>query len=427
MTGQQKSAPHGDRVEWSSVCWRRRWPFCWHPIAAAQPDADANAAITAAWEASGGDGGTLGPKDGDVYPAGQGFGQNFAGGKIFFTPDTGAHIMQGAILEKYESLGGPADSDLGFPTIDEGPGRAPGQPQHHVQRGGQPGDLLDARHRRPRRARRRSTPRGTSSAGRRVSSACPPRTRPTAATSSPRSSPAASCRTTPRTKKFTTVPPELAAQLSGLEFPDDADRGDQCGPARRRGSPGPAGGCQGPAVSDRQRRRSGRTSRAARSSTAPATGANVVTGQVLAKYESVGGPQGDLGFPTVQRGRRRARDRQSDERRFAAEDKPVIFWTPDYGAVDRARRDERGLGPAGRREGTTGRADGRPDRGRRRHHAASSAAAWSRWDRSNNTFTTEPPNLAVRVVRTASARAERARGAERRAIVEIPTATSGSN
>ena len=31
--------------------------------------------------------------------------------------------MQGAILEKYESLGGPADSDLGFPTIDEGPGR----------------------------------------------------------------------------------------------------------------------------------------------------------------------------------------------------------------------------------------------------------------------------------------------------------------
>src|ERR1044072_3186114 len=94
------------------------------PVAAAQPDVDANAAITAAWEASGGDGGTLGPRNGDVYPAGQGFGQNFAGGKIFFTPATGAHIMQGAILEKYESLGGPADSDLGFPTIDEGGGRA---------------------------------------------------------------------------------------------------------------------------------------------------------------------------------------------------------------------------------------------------------------------------------------------------------------
>ena len=44
---------------------------------------------------------------------------------MFFTPATGAHLMQGAILEKYESLGGPADSDLGFPTIDEGDGRAP--------------------------------------------------------------------------------------------------------------------------------------------------------------------------------------------------------------------------------------------------------------------------------------------------------------
>ena len=33
--------------------------------------------------------------------------------------------MQGAILDKYLSLGGPADGDLGFPTIDEGDGKAP--------------------------------------------------------------------------------------------------------------------------------------------------------------------------------------------------------------------------------------------------------------------------------------------------------------
>ena len=64
-----------------------------------------------------------GPSDGGVYPVGGGFGQNYAGGKILFTPDTGAHLMAGAILQKYESLGGPADGDLGFPTIDEGPGR----------------------------------------------------------------------------------------------------------------------------------------------------------------------------------------------------------------------------------------------------------------------------------------------------------------
>ena len=95
------------------------------PVAVATPQDDADAAITAAWQAGGGETGPLGPKDGGVYPAGDGFGQNFPGGKIFFTPATGAHIMTGAILDKYMSLGGPADGDLGFPTIDEGPGRAP--------------------------------------------------------------------------------------------------------------------------------------------------------------------------------------------------------------------------------------------------------------------------------------------------------------
>src|SRR4029079_18698850 len=108
------------------------------PVAAATPQDDADAAITDAWQAAGGDTGPLAPKDGGVYPAGEGFGQDFPGGKIFFTPATGAHIMTGAILDKYMSLGGPADGDLGFPTIDEGagkaPDRAPGAPA--VSRGG---------------------------------------------------------------------------------------------------------------------------------------------------------------------------------------------------------------------------------------------------------------------------------------------------
>jgi len=55
------------------------------PVAKATPQDDADAAITAAWQAAGGDTGSLGPKDGGVYPAGDGFGQNFPGGKIFFT------------------------------------------------------------------------------------------------------------------------------------------------------------------------------------------------------------------------------------------------------------------------------------------------------------------------------------------------------
>src|SRR6476661_3389427 len=82
------------------------------PVAKATPQDDADAAITAAWQAAGGDTGLLGPKDGGVYPAGDGFGQNFPGGKIFFTPATGAHIMTGAILDKYMSLGGPAPSSI---------------------------------------------------------------------------------------------------------------------------------------------------------------------------------------------------------------------------------------------------------------------------------------------------------------------------
>ena len=49
----------------------------------------------------GGPTGPLGIKDGGVYPIGAGFGQNFAGGKIFFTPETGAHAMSGAILDEY--------------------------------------------------------------------------------------------------------------------------------------------------------------------------------------------------------------------------------------------------------------------------------------------------------------------------------------
>ena len=65
--------------------------------------------------------GPLGPKDGDVYPVGDGFGQNFAAARSSSPPTPVRTSCTGAILDKYQSLGGPADSDLGFPTIDEGP------------------------------------------------------------------------------------------------------------------------------------------------------------------------------------------------------------------------------------------------------------------------------------------------------------------
>ena len=80
--------------------------------------------MTAAWKDAGGDNSDLGAKQGECYAAGAGFAQDFVHGKMFFTPATGPRSMMGAILDKYESLGGPAASDLGFPTMNEARGLA---------------------------------------------------------------------------------------------------------------------------------------------------------------------------------------------------------------------------------------------------------------------------------------------------------------
>lgn len=64
-------------------------PVALAPLASASPEGDADAAITAAWEAGGGAESRLGPKQGQVYAVGDGFVQDFAGGKMFFTPRPG--------------------------------------------------------------------------------------------------------------------------------------------------------------------------------------------------------------------------------------------------------------------------------------------------------------------------------------------------
>ncbi|MBI5337159.1 MAG: LGFP repeat-containing protein [Mycolicibacterium rufum] len=300
------------------------------PVAAAQPDVDANNAITAAWQATGGDAGPLGPQSGDVYPVGAGFAQNFASGKVFFTPATGAHAMQGAILEKYESLGGPADSDLGFPTIDEGDGRAPGSrnstfsaPDNpvifwtpdtgaHVVRGplNAAWDKL-----------------GGSSAVLGVPSE--DETYDGSVVSQKFTGGQVSYDA--RTKKFTTDPPELADQLGDLSIPEDPVVAINAARRAAGGPLGPLGASDGEPYkigSDGM----GQDFVNGKIFYSPDTGANVVTGQVLAKYESVGGPEGDLGFPITGEvdGGVAPASRMSS---FAAADKPVIFWTPDYGAV----------------------------------------------------------------------------------------------
>lgn len=42
----------------------------------------------------------MGAQDGDVYSVGTGYGQKFTDGQIFYTPDTGAHLIYGEILDK---------------------------------------------------------------------------------------------------------------------------------------------------------------------------------------------------------------------------------------------------------------------------------------------------------------------------------------
>lgn len=53
------------------------------PTVAASPMGDAEDAMMAAWEKAGGDTSTLGVRKGDVYPIGDRFALDFAGGKVF--------------------------------------------------------------------------------------------------------------------------------------------------------------------------------------------------------------------------------------------------------------------------------------------------------------------------------------------------------
>jgi uncharacterized protein with LGFP repeats len=115
----------GGQVSWN----RQTKQFTTEPPALAdqlkglQVPIDPAAAINMAWRAAGGANGPLGAKQGGQYPiGGDGIVQNFAGGKVFFSPATGANAVETAILAKYESLGGPVGSDLGFPTANESDG-----------------------------------------------------------------------------------------------------------------------------------------------------------------------------------------------------------------------------------------------------------------------------------------------------------------
>ena len=70
-------------------------------------------------QAAGGPDSVVGDKDGDVYQVGDRVRPELRQRQDLLHPATGAHLIYGEILNRYQALGGPADSDLGFPTIDE--------------------------------------------------------------------------------------------------------------------------------------------------------------------------------------------------------------------------------------------------------------------------------------------------------------------
>ncbi|ORA98570.1 hypothetical protein BST33_16130 [Mycolicibacter minnesotensis] len=298
--------------------------------AAATPDSDAHDAITAAWQAAGGDGSPLGAPKGDVHPAGVGFAQDFAGGTVFFTPETGARALYGAILDKYEALGGAADNGLGFPSSDEVPGLVPDSrvailagadnpvifwtPEHgaHVVRG-------------PINAGWDKLGSSTGALGVPVED----ENYDGAVVTQKFSGGVLSFDSA--TGTFTTIPPELAAQLADVAAQADPIAAiDQAW--RTAGGPaGALGAKQGDQYTIGENGGVGQDFAHGKVYFSPVTGANVVDGDVLAKYESLGGPAGsDLGFPITST----ADGALSGSRfnAFAAEDEPVIFFSPDNGA-----------------------------------------------------------------------------------------------
>ena len=300
------------------------------PSAVASPESDAADAISQAWDAAGGSNSPVGGSDGDVYQVGDGYGRKFSDGKIFYTPETGAHLIYGAILDKYESLGGPADSDLGFPNSNEAAGKIGPKSRGSTfgasdkpalfwtadtgawavrgainaawdKLGGSSGALgVPTEDERYDGDLVRQKFTGGEVAWNRVSNT------------------------------FTTDPPALADQLAGLEVPLDPATLINLAWRTSGGLGGPLGarqGAQTPVGADG----AAQGYAGGKIFFSPQTGPHAVTGAILSKYESLGGPTGDLGYPVgaeVDGGVPNSRVNS-----FSAPDKPVIFWTPDSGAV----------------------------------------------------------------------------------------------
>jgi uncharacterized protein with LGFP repeats len=362
------------------------------PVATASPLGEADDAMTAAWKDAGGDNSDLGAKQGEAYAAGAGFAQDFVHGKMFFTPATGPRSMMGAILEKYEALGGPAASDLGFPTMNEARGLAgPDSRVSTFSASDKPLIYWTADHGAfvVRGAINAAWDKLGSSGGALgvpVSDETYDGEVATQAFSGGKVS------WNRLTKAFTTVPPNLASQLTDLQAPIDPTAAINMAWRASGGPSGPLGAKQGdqyPVGGDglAQNFAGGKIF------FSPATGANAVESDILARYESLGGPVGStLGFPIANEadGGLKPASRVSA---FAANDNPVIFWTPDHGAfvvrgAIKAAWDKL-LGPTGKLGAPVGDQTTNKDVITQKFAGGQIA-----WNQAKNTFSTQPANLA---------------------------------
>ena len=362
------------------------------PVAAASPIGDADNAMTAAWKDAGGDTSDLGAKQGEAYAAGAGFAQDFVRGKMFFTPATGPRLMMGAILDKYEALGGPAASDLGFPTTNETRGLAgPDSRVSIFSASDKPLIYWTAEHGAfvVRGAINAAWDKLGSSGG---ALGVPISDETYDGELATQTFSGGKVSWNRLTKAFSTVPPDLAKQLTDLQVPVDPTADINMAWRAAGGATGTLGAKQG----DPYPVGNGGLAQnfvGGKIFFSPVTGANAVEADILTKYEALGGPGGsDLGYPTANEadGGFKTASRVST---FSANDKPVIFWTPDHGAIVvrgaiRVAWDKLG--------GATGKL-GAPlaDRTVNKDVVTQKFTGGQiAWNQTKNAFTTQPANLA---------------------------------
>lgn len=359
------------------------------PSALATPESDATDAINQAWQAAGGPDSDVGNPDGEVFQIGDGYGQKFSDGKIFFTPDAGAHLIYGAVLDKYESLGGPADSDLGFPNINEVAGLvSPNSRVSTFNASDKPAIFWtrDTGAWAVRGALNAAWDKLGGSAG--VLGVPVEDERYDGDVVSQKFT-GGQLSWNLATNTFTSDPPGLADSLAGLDVPLDPTTMMNLAWRASGGLGGPLGARQGgqDKIGDNAAAQGYAGGKIFYS---PQTGAHAVTGAILSKYEALGGPTGDLGFPVGAEADGGVPNSRVNS--FSAPDKPVIFWTPDSGAIVVRGPINAAWAKLGGATGTLGVPTGEQSAKGDTVTQSFSGGEVS-WNKATKEFTTDPPEL----------------------------------